>query len=75
LPRCELHDSHEPREIEQPQPAEVLLDQTTIYADAKAVRQILDWMGKPATAEETSGMKKLLAARTVWPSKEGPVVS
>jgi len=42
----------------------VLLDQTTIYADAKTFRQILDWMDKPATAQETAGMKKLLAART-----------
>jgi uncharacterized protein (DUF1778 family) len=41
----------------------VLLDQTTIYADNKTFRQILDWMDKPATAQEVSGMKKLLAVK------------
>jgi uncharacterized protein (DUF1778 family) len=71
LRRCEIHGSHEPRDTEQPRPADALLDQTTIYADGKAFRQILDWMDKPPTAQETNGMKKLLAARMVWPSEEG----
>ena len=44
----------------------VLLDQTTIYADAKTFQKILDWMDKPATASETAGMKKLLAAKALW---------
>jgi len=44
----------------------VLLDQTTIYADTKTFRKILDWMDKPATAHETAGMKKLLAAKASW---------
>jgi uncharacterized protein (DUF1778 family) len=43
---------------------DVLLDQTTIYADGKAFRQILDWMDKPPTTHETEGMKRLLGART-----------
>jgi uncharacterized protein (DUF1778 family) len=38
----------------------VLLDQTTQYADAIAFRKILEWMDAPATAEETAGMKRLL---------------
>jgi uncharacterized protein (DUF1778 family) len=44
----------------------VLLDQTTIYADAKAFQKILDWMDRPATAQEVAGMKKLLAAKAPW---------
>jgi uncharacterized protein (DUF1778 family) len=44
----------------------VLLDQTTIYADAKTFRKILEWMDKPATAQEIAGMKKLLAAKPSW---------
>jgi uncharacterized protein (DUF1778 family) len=42
----------------------VLLDQTTIYADAKTFKQILDWMDEPATAQEVAGMKKLLAVKS-----------
>jgi uncharacterized protein (DUF1778 family) len=41
----------------------VLLDQTTIYADARTFRKILDWIDRPATAQEEAGMRKLLAAR------------
>jgi len=44
----------------------VLLDQATIYADAKTFRKILDWMDKPATAHETAGMKKLHSAKAPW---------
>jgi uncharacterized protein (DUF1778 family) len=41
----------------------VLIDQTTIYADGKTFKQILDWMDEPATPQEVAGMKKLLAAK------------
>jgi uncharacterized protein (DUF1778 family) len=44
----------------------VLLDQTTIYADARAFQKILDWMDKPATAPQIAGMKRLLAAKASW---------
>jgi uncharacterized protein (DUF1778 family) len=44
----------------------VLVDQTTIYADAKSFQKILDWMDKPASAQETAGMKRLLAAKATW---------
>jgi hypothetical protein len=30
--------------------------------DAETFRNILDWMEKPATAQEVAGMKKLLAS-------------
>lgn len=38
----------------------VLLDQTTLYADTVAFQKVLDWMDAPATAEEKAGMKRLL---------------
>ncbi len=45
----------------------VLLDQTTIYADAQTFQKVLDWMDAPATADETEGMSRLMNARTPWP--------
>jgi uncharacterized protein (DUF1778 family) len=44
----------------------VLADQTTIHADAKAFRKVLDWLDAPANAEERAGMKRLLGAKTPW---------
>lgn len=42
----------------------VLLDQTTIYADAKAFGKIMDWMDAGPTQSETAGMKRLLRAKS-----------
>ena len=47
----------------------VLLDQTTIHADARAFRKILDWLDAPATDRETAGMKRLMSRRTPWASE------
>jgi uncharacterized protein (DUF1778 family) len=44
----------------------VLLDQTTIHADAKAFRKILDWMDAPVTSEEVAGLRRLLATKPPW---------
>lgn len=44
----------------------VLLDQTTIYADAKAFQKVMDWMDAAATPSETEGMKRLLQAKAPW---------
>jgi uncharacterized protein (DUF1778 family) len=44
----------------------VLLDQTTILADAKAFRQILDWMDSPASPQEEAGMRRLMAVKPPW---------
>ncbi len=41
----------------------VLLDQSTIYADAKTFQKVMDWMDKPATASETSGMKRIMKSK------------
>lgn len=44
----------------------VLLDQTTIFADARAFQKVLDWMDAPATPREAAGMKRLLASKAPW---------
>lgn len=44
----------------------VLLDQTTIHADAEAFQKILAWMDEAPTADEAVGMKRLLASKVDW---------
>ncbi len=44
----------------------ILLDQTTLYADAKTFQKVMDWMDAPATQSEAAGMKRLLQAKTPW---------
>jgi uncharacterized protein (DUF1778 family) len=44
----------------------ILLDQTTLYADAKTFQKLMDWMDAPATQSEAAGMKRLLQAKTPW---------
>ena len=38
----------------------VLLDQSTILADARAFHRILEWMDAPATEAEAAGMDRLI---------------
>ncbi len=45
----------------------VLLDQTTILADAKTFRKILDRLDAPLTSQEAEGFKRLKAAKSRWP--------
>jgi uncharacterized protein (DUF1778 family) len=47
----------------------ILLDQSTIYADAKTFQKIMDWMDQPATSSETAGMRRILQAKTPWDSE------
>jgi uncharacterized protein (DUF1778 family) len=47
----------------------ILLDQTTLYADAKTFQKVMDWMDAPATRSETAGMQRLLQAKTPWQSE------
>ena len=47
----------------------ILLDQSTIYADAKTFQKVMDWMDSPATRSETAGMKRILQAKTPWQSE------
>ncbi|MFL9823871.1 DUF1778 domain-containing protein [Rhodoplanes sp. SY1] len=44
----------------------VLLDQTTVMADAKAFRSILDWMDSPPSREQEDGVNRLMAVRPPW---------
>jgi uncharacterized protein (DUF1778 family) len=44
----------------------VLLDQTTIFADANTFQKVLDWMDAPATRAETTGMKRVQRAEAPW---------
>ncbi len=45
----------------------VLLDQSTILADAKTFLEIMDWMDSTPTAAEATGMKRLRQAKAPWP--------
>jgi uncharacterized protein (DUF1778 family) len=44
----------------------ILLDQSTLYADAKTFQKIMDWMDSAATSSETLGMKRILQAKAPW---------
>jgi uncharacterized protein (DUF1778 family) len=44
----------------------ILLDQTTIYADAKTFQKVMDWMDAPATPSEAEGMQRLRQAKVPW---------
>ena len=44
----------------------VLLDQTTVFANAKQFQKILAWMDADASPAETAGMQRLLTAKTLW---------
>jgi uncharacterized protein (DUF1778 family) len=46
----------------------ILLDQTTIYADAKRFQEVLDWLDHTATLQERQGMERLLSAKAPWQS-------
>ena len=47
----------------------ILLDQSTIYADTKTFQKVMDWMDAPATHAETAGMKRILQVKTPWQSE------
>jgi len=34
----------------------ILLDQSTLYADSKTFQKVMDWMDSPATPAEAAGM-------------------
>jgi uncharacterized protein (DUF1778 family) len=44
----------------------VLLDQTTLLADAQTFQSVMDWMDQDATPEEVQGMARLLNAGSPW---------
>jgi uncharacterized protein (DUF1778 family) len=44
----------------------VLLDQSTIYADSQTFQKVMDWMDSAATPTETAGMKRVLQSKAPW---------
>jgi uncharacterized protein (DUF1778 family) len=44
----------------------VLLEQSTLHADAETFQKILDWMDTEATPTETAGMRRILNASAPW---------
>lgn len=43
----------------------ILLDQSTFFANAEAFQKIMDWMDAAATPAEAAGMKRLLQSKPV----------
>jgi uncharacterized protein (DUF1778 family) len=44
----------------------VLLDQSTLYADAMTFQKVMDWMDAAATPTEAAGMRDLLQSKSPW---------
>lgn len=44
----------------------VLLDQSTLYADTETFQKVMDWMDAPATRSEAVGMKRILQVKAPW---------
>jgi uncharacterized protein (DUF1778 family) len=44
----------------------VLIDQSTIFAEAKTFQKIMDWMDRPATRAQAAGMARLRDAEAPW---------
>lgn len=44
----------------------VLLDQSTIHADARTFQKVMDWMDAAPTSEEAAGMRRILEAKAPW---------
>lgn len=46
----------------------ILLDHSTLYADAQTFQKVMDWMDADATADELAGMKRILQSKAPWHS-------
>jgi len=44
----------------------ILLDQSTIFADAQTFQKVMDWIDAPATPSEIAGMRRLQRAKLPW---------
>ena len=44
----------------------VLLDQSTLFADARTFQKVMDWMDADATPTEVAGMTRLLETKAPW---------
>lgn len=45
----------------------ILLEQSTLYADAQTFQKVMTWLDAPASPAETAGMKRILRAKAPWP--------
>ncbi|MCI0467869.1 MAG: DUF1778 domain-containing protein [Beijerinckiaceae bacterium] len=46
----------------------ILLNQSTIYADAKTFHKVMEWMDAEAVPGEAAGMKRILQSKAPWQS-------
>jgi uncharacterized protein (DUF1778 family) len=44
----------------------ILLDQSTIYADTKTFQKVMDWLDTAPTHAESDGMKRIAQAKAPW---------
>lgn len=44
----------------------ILLDQSTIYANAETFQKVMDWMDGASTGTEIVGMTRLLQTKAPW---------
>jgi len=44
----------------------VLLDQSTIFTNAKTFQEVMSWMDAEATSAEAEGMMRILQAKLPW---------
>lgn len=44
----------------------VLLEQSTIYADAKTFQKVMDWVDAVATPAEVAGMRRIFQSKSPW---------
>lgn len=49
----------------------ILLDQSTLYADAISFQKVMDWMDAEATPDEAAGMKRILQSKAPWEKTSG----
>ncbi|MDE8346363.1 MAG: DUF1778 domain-containing protein [Acidocella sp.] len=47
----------------------ILLDQSTIYADTETFQKVMDWMDMPVAVDEPAGIKRILQANAPWQSE------
>jgi uncharacterized protein (DUF1778 family) len=44
----------------------ILLDKSTLYADASTFQKVMDWMDSAATRDEADGMQRILRSKAPW---------
>jgi len=44
----------------------ILLDQTTLHADAQTFQKVMDWLDAVPSPDEAAGMKRIASAKAPW---------